>query len=449
MRQVKYLKSSNKKTKKYEWIFYFFILIWAFLPSRFAPLLEIGYLKVSISDLSIIVLFLFLLPLIHVKNKSLHSKLVFVLFTGIIVYAFFTLLWNDSQIGIFNLIYPLVISWISMAVGYFFSKVINNEDELNRITTNLSFLLCFIFVIYSLESLLGLGLRSEEGSYITPELGVERLKGPLGGAAVIHITMLPVLSIFLAKIIYKHPPVILYWVATILIGITTILTGSRAALFSMIVVFILFLFVQRSFKLLLTTLLSILFIFVSIIPIISFDRFSNMEDIARFQSYSTSLKLSMESVSSFILGQGYGNIWTWYPHDIGLKTGVISKWDNLKLTHAGIVLYHPHSVFLELLTELGVFSVLAFLMIIIILVNKFIKNKHGLTNYIIIGIIATIPSFFLDLYLLKNWKISTIWWTFVFIALSNQRKRSMGSALCPPPGMKMTAQGAAFSRKSK
>lgn len=412
-----------KKTKFYyifDSLIFIFILYWSLFPSRFTPKLILNELIMSFSDLSIIILVFLFCPFLFLNLKYFSLKEVILLcFSFIVFWAALSLLRIYDKHYIPIAIYTLLMSWLSMFVGYLISKsqILYRKFERNFLT-KLSLVLCMIFVIYAFQSIFHAGFRSQ--AIITESLGIERLKGPLGGAAVIQFIMIIVFAVLFGNLQNNRKPKTLYIITTIITGINIFLTGSRSGLIGIVFFFLLLILSRRSIRLYIKLIIIIIAVLIILTPIIKFDRFRNFEDQTRFETYQKGLYIVLSSLDIFIFGKGYGNVWPWYKREMEFMQGL--NISNIYYnTFVGKLLYHPHSVFLELFVELGLISVIPFIIILISIVKKLIIllriKKYDINFYIVIGLLSTFPMMFLDLYFFKNWKISTIWWIYLFSSI--------------------------------
>ncbi|MDN5301101.1 MAG: hypothetical protein PWQ60_615 [Thermoanaerobacteraceae bacterium] len=412
-----------KKTKFYyifDSLIFIFILYWSLFPSRFTPKLILNELIMSFSDLSIIILVFLFCPFLFLNLKYFSLKEVILLcFSFIVFWAALSLLRIYDKHYIPIAIYTLLMSWLSMFVGYLISKsqILYRKFERNFLT-KLSLVLCMIFVIYAFQSIFHAGFRSQ--AIITESLGIERLKGPLGGAAVIQFIMIIVFAVLFGNLQNNRKPKTLYIITTIITGINIFLTGSRSGLIGIVFFFLLLILSRRSIRLYIKLIIIIIAVLIILTPIIKFDRFRNFEDQTRFETYQKGLYIVLSSLDIFIFGKGYGNVWPWYKREMEFMQGL--NISNIYYNpFVGKLLYHPHSVFLELFVELGLISVIPFIIILISIVKKLIIllriKKYDINFYIVIGLLSTFPMMFLDLYFFKNWKISTIWWIYLFSSI--------------------------------
>lgn len=352
--------------------------------------------------------FIMLPRLIYKHHNTPSRRKILVYFTILILWAFVSLLWSDTpSVGIHSLFYVLAISWFAMASSYVVSYLfVDNGIKWEGIITRIAFFLTAVFVVYTFMYVFG-----SVSSY-----GGVRLRGPLGGAAVIHVIMLPVLAVHIANIKRRSNPVTLSWIAALLTIGEIFLTGSRAGVATMLIMVILLFIKRGTIKTYVILILSASIIFFSLNMLMDFERFTNFEDSKRQLTHQTSLQIATQSTSNFLFGQGYSALWPWYLYTESMRGS--SNVENMVYTHYGFILYHPHSVFLQLLVELGAVSFIPFLIILANIIKKLRNIKDTMRKFILMAILCTLPSFLADLYLFNNWQVSMVWWLFVFAGVA-------------------------------
>ena len=366
--------------------------------------------------ISYIVMLLFLLiavPLLFYKNKNRESTRVYILFSAILAWALISSIYSDYIIGYEYILYPILVAWLCLTLSFLYSKVVSFKNiNVEKLITRLAYLLTGIFVLYAIWFSFNFSF-----SY------TERLKGPLGNAATIHLIMLPVLAIHLGNVFMKKRKFIPIS-ASIITFLTIIMTGSRTALICLVLLIFLLLFERISIKKTIIIGLISIFCYLIILNVVSTDRYQSFEDAARQTNLETSLEISTQSSKTLIFGTGYGTIWPWYYYE-NSEVNPLSGSNMINTLH-GRALYHPHSLLLGVLTELGLIALIPLLVILLIMVKSFLKSRKTntwLKKFLLIGLISSLPSFLVDLYLIKNWNVSIVWWLFLFIALSIPNNR--------------------------
>lgn len=380
--------------------------------SGYKPIITIDGTDYDVITLLFIGLFIMTLPLIIYRRKRPSALFCITCFNFIIFYAFGQLLFDDNTK--FRDIFPLLITFVCANSAYLISKIVTRGfvDE-KKLITIINIFLSFSFVLYGL-----IFSFSDPTLSIDDPTGTNRLRGPLGGAAIIHLPINIMLIFNLSNIFNGYKPKLSLLLASLNL-ICVFLTGSRAGVAtSLLIILVLFMFnlnLRRFFKI----SLPILFISIIIFITVPHGRLNNFEDAARAQTMETALKISTSDLKTFLFGYGYGKIWSWYSLEYGPNR--MNVLFDYIMTPFGPTLYHPHSVFLEILTELGFISLLFFVLMVITIFIHTLKSwrcKNIYKRNLCLGVICTLPSFFADLYLFKNWNTSFIWWLFLFITLS-------------------------------
>jgi hypothetical protein len=150
------------------------LFLWSLVPTRFYGEFTLFGVVANFGDFSIVIAFVLLCVLLPFHATDRYANLVFLLFSMIAIWAFVTIPHEQTgEIGWRYVAYSLVISYLAMTVGYAMAL---SAAETEPFLTRLAGLFTFIFVVYAAESLLGLGLRSAEGTSITELLGIGRVR---------------------------------------------------------------------------------------------------------------------------------------------------------------------------------------------------------------------------------------------------------------------------------
>ncbi|TMV47498.1 hypothetical protein FE783_21080 [Paenibacillus mesophilus] len=377
----------------------------------------------SIAEFVMPYMMLLLLPFMMMSRRGASYRgTVYLLFCSILVWALSSVAWSNVRFDLELIVYPLYMTWLSVTIAYLFTYGVTFRDSRwEHVATRMAWMLTAVFLYYLYKySLLPGGIGG---------LTEHRLQGTLGGAAVIHFLMIPVLAIHLANASIKNSKWIqsVSWAGVFIVVMLIMLTGSRAGLLCMLLmVAIVFFSTKRSVTSYLLTAALGVGIFIAISSLISFERLENLEDSSREMTYATGWKYATTSLTTFVFGNGYGSVWPWYAVETEKLFGIRSE---MQSTEMGVTLYHPHSLLLGLLTELGVLSVLAFIGIVIVLLRVYSragKSNDPLRRYLALGILCTLPATVMDFYLFKSWDMAVIWWTFLFLAIAVPKERKSG-----------------------
>lgn len=392
MNTIKFAPIVNK-------LFLAFILLISLisLRSRYTTLFDLSY-----SDILVLGVFVILFPLIFMKHmRSQSAKQVYALFTFILCYAFATTLWVTFKVDYWYILYQLLLTGLTVTIPYLTSTIANDKHiNSNQLLTNFSIVLTLVFLYY-----------------ITQQIPGERLDGYLGGAALIHAIMIPVIAVFLNNIMHKQR-VLISLIGTFITMSALFLSESRAGLLALILFALLTILRRISVKRIMAVLLPLILFIPIILSFASTDRYSRgFEDPARTENLKTGMRFATQSIGTFLFGNGYGSIWNWYAYQMGILTSWAFP---VELTKFGYIMVHPHSVFVGLFAELGVIGTLPFLAILVVIIREFWRSnkaKNELRTNILGAIICTFPTLHTDIFFFRNWEISIVWLFFVFTAL--------------------------------
>ncbi|MFN9429977.1 MAG: O-antigen ligase family protein [Acidobacteriota bacterium] len=327
----------------------------------------------------------------------------------------------EDQLGMsFALL--LVVSPPLQAAGLMSAyDAIQARSFLNRF----SFLLALVCLLYTAESVLGLGLRADAGQAVNSDFGIQRVRGPLFGASTGYLLLLPAIGWALHNMFRSGSSRFLSVFCMLCLLGAFLGMGSRAGLILLGVflstLVLLLKAMKRSQQ---TALFGAAFAIVVGFVVYSradTSRLTNLEDNYRKVTHETALNiLTDQPALTLILGQGYGSIWTWYRRD-SLHGDMIAVGDNTISTPFGPSLYHPHSTLLQLAVEFGVTGLLWLGLLIFTIVRLALYRCSDIAWKIFaLALAVSLLSFPFDLFLFKEVRVSSTWWLYVFAALRIQ-----------------------------
>ncbi len=409
-------------------------LFWAYLfyctlmPSRFTPCITIFTIKIHSTNILLILItiitLIYIIVLYKPKLNRCKSNVTLIFLFGLLcIYAFLSISWG--QLHTFNIpsmLFTIIVSFSACLLAYFIVSLFISNKELYNFIKTLVIFICIIGALYSVESYFPLGLRSADGIEIL-DFGIQRVKGPLFGSSTGHLILVPALSFAIGEYILPKHKITKHWnLIGFILVLTIISLGSRAGIVCMLISFsIIILFIKDIRKKILSIILIIFLLIFSLFWIdqyIDTSRFYQIEDISRLTTHQTSWHILTSSIPTSIAGHGYGSYWPWYLMDIedggARATGQYINWTNF-----GAVLYHPHSLLLLLIVELGIAGLSFFVYLWYILVKTFICaiKFQSFVPYVA-GILGTNFALLFDFFIFKNWGLSLIWWIFVFAGIS-------------------------------
>jgi hypothetical protein len=107
-------------------------------------------------------------------------------------------------------------------------------------------------------------------------------------------------------------------------------------------------------------------------------------------------------------------------------------------TPYGVLLYHPHSVLLLLVVELGAAGVAYAFALVAVLAKMLRRSRRDRVLPIFVcGVVASAASMLFDLFLFKNVILSVSWWVFLFGAL--RLRHSLLTAAEPAPSQEISS----------
>jgi len=399
------------------------LLLWAFLPATLTFWVFIASIPVNCKDLILVFLIgiegFRRLGRERYRNRSNWHQNLHWYFIFLFLYAGFGLFY--SAIPRRDLL-AMGLTLIMTLAGFVLALLIivrkdraSVEEFVNLLVISLS----VVGMVYLAESMLGLGLRSDDGVE-TAHFGIQRLHGPLFGAAYGQFILIPCLGFNFGRLRtgrrkrLSFPRLIL-----VLINLISLLAlGSRGALVCLALFFLLYAFtskglgkkIARLFGMAVLSCAASLFVF----SFADSSRLTNMEDHARSTTYDISLKIIQSNGMNALLGPGYGSIWAWYLPDVeeggARATNRFYIW-----TEYGSLLYNPHSIFLMLVTELGLVGLAFFLKLTwtqVVLVRRAFHDERY--RSFLCSMCSTFVVLLTDFPLFKNWPMSTLWWLLFF-----------------------------------
>jgi len=308
-----------------------------------------------------------------------------------------------------------------------------DPEQTRAFLSRLVFLLAIICLIYTAESVLGLGLRSEVNTTASSDFGIQRVRGPLFGPSTGYFLLLPAIGwsfflLFNAASIKTFAAFSTISLLSAYFGL-----GSRAGMILLVVYLVsMVLYVKRLKRSeAIGLLIGLASIGLGALIYLQADtqRLTQFEDQHRRLTHETSLEVvSSEPLLSVVAGQGYGTIWSWYRRDT-LRGESVAVGDNVISTGFGTSLYHAHSTVLELCVEFGILGLLwlAFLIRRLVILPFLSKVSIGWRIFAL-SLAVSLLSLGFDLFLFKEVRVNSIWWMFVAAALQMQPRTEMAEA---------------------
>ena len=309
-----------------------------------------------------------------VRLSPLHISVSIML-----LYACLSMTWSnlDAQ-NYIPMTYTLLCTSSALVVSL--SVLSRSTAAVNSLLIRLTGYLSGVCLLYFLESLIGLGLRSANGLEIL-DFGIQRLRGPLFGSSVGHILIIPCLAISLDQVIAQATKgLTLVWSMLSTIFLASCLSlGSRAAIICVCCFALTSIFGAKGLKrkVLYASVVTVLggMSALMVFSQASTERLRSFEDSARASTYDTAFRVFSSSWQYCLFGSGYGSIWPWYLTDM-LDGGPESDSGYITTTAFGETLYHPHSTLALLGAELGIPGLLSVTCLGITLLMMLLKARR-------------------------------------------------------------------------
>ncbi len=289
-----------------------------------------------------------------------------------------------------------------------------------RFMNNVTLFLAFILFVYVGLSFFFPSLRASSQFYqtIAVGLGWARVHGPLVASSTMGFLVLPVAAYCFGAAMGAGRWKFLWLLLAVYFLLVVLLSGSRAGLLGGL--FFVALLVMSQRVRILWTLIPIISITVIAIMIWGIpERFRNMEDSDRVESYKTGIRAFSSNPSAYLFGQGHGDFYR-LSGDIkrrGFSRLGKDRGEYSRMTNYGFTLERSHSTYIKTLVETGIVGLLLVTTPLIwIFWRCFSKRYRGIMNpemtqarITLLGVIATFPLMALDHYIIQNFWILFVW----------------------------------------
>jgi O-antigen ligase len=395
----------------------------SFTPGRLKLLVEVFGVPVLLHEgfIAATAAFVIIAAMFHRWRGAADARAVYWTYLLLFSYAALSMTWSSvASPDTEAMAWTLIMAASALCVAY--AIVSHQRDGPDALLARVTGLLGVIAAIYAAQSFFDLGLRSGSNGEADPVFGIDRVRGPLFGAAIGGTILIPALSYAVQDILLgKHRKRNAF--AAIALLIAALGTGSRATLLGLVVFVSVAGFGVRSLRQRLALLVVVLAIGGAGVGFVfsraSSERLTSLEDDTRAMTWASGIGgLARAGTLKKVLGLGYGSYWPWYLVDVRGE-GNAQFADFIQHRPAGETLYHPHSTPLLLVVELGVPGLVAGVVLIAYLVRKrralLRERRHVL---LFAGLAGSAVTFATDLLVFKTPYVNLIWWTYVFGALS-------------------------------
>jgi O-antigen ligase len=289
-----------------------------------------------------------------------------------------------------------------------------------RFMNNLTGFLAFVLFIYIGLSFFLSGLRVSSRFYETASVGLSwvRVHGPLVSAAAIGFLVIPIAAYCIGAVVGSRKAKLLWFFLSIYFLLVVVLSGSRAGLVGILFFLPLLAVTQR--KKVLWVVFPIILLGLAAVMIWGIpERFKNLQDTDRFETYKTGIKAFYSEPSAYLFGRGHGDFYRLSgdiePAGISMverERGVYSR-----MSKYGFTLERSHSTYIKVLVETGI---VGFSLVVTPLIwlfwrcyasryRKIVSPEMTRARITLVGIIATFPLMALDHYIIQNFWIFVVW----------------------------------------
>lgn len=297
------------------------------------------------------------------------------------------------------------------------------KEFLNRLVL----FVAIVSLIYTAESVLGLGLRSEAGVNFTSDFGIQRVRGPLYGSSTGYLLLLPAIGWSIGSFFVSAAGKSYSAFTTVTLLSAYLGLGSRAGLILLVLFMgsILMLLKQLKRSEGTALLFAGLCIAAGFLIYVQADtqRLTQFEDTHRRLTHETAANIvSSEPLPAILAGQGYGSIWPWYRRDT-LRAELVAIGDNTVSTGFGPSLYHSHSTLLELAIEFGLPGV-CWLAYALYCTGRLLFRLDGGIGWRVfaLSLLVSFCALGFDLFLFKEVRVNSVWWLFAVAAFQLPRQ---------------------------
>lgn len=259
-----------------------------------------------------------------------------------------------------------------------------------------------------------------------------RLETRLGGAAVIHLVFLMGISVCLGAVLQGHRRV-LSSLAALAHLLWFIASGARAGLISLGVFLLLMVIpplvnsVRRHparLPFIAVATIATLTAFLFATRYVLGNRGVDITGGGRVETWSYGLHQAFSSLPNLVFGTGYGVLWPWFAFDARVLPQPGAH--GTKQMPSGITLSHAHNLYVAVLSEQGLIGLGLLLATLGTTCWAWWRARGVVERTMASGLVATLPSFFFDTYLIKNFPVSFVWWVVLAALLMMIGKRRSG-----------------------
>lgn len=369
-----------------------------------------------------------------------HRRLP-LLTAGIIAYAAVSTNWSGMEgRDTRGMLYTLLATLAAAVLGY---RMIagRSPETVRAFLWRLTLFLTAVGLLYTAESVLSLGLRSEAGQQSDiGDFGIQRVRGPLFVASTGFFILLPAAAFAIQQLLDGQARRLLSVGAVGALIATILGLGSRGGLIVLALFFFFALLVRDSRKRYVIPVVAVILVVAAgfIYSNAQTDRLQSLNEEGRLETHRTSWQIAINRpLVTDLFGSGYGSYWPWYITEVDNRGQLYERGlhSDLVWNPYGPLLYHSHSVFVLLGVELGGVGLLYFAALWLTLGRLLARGiRGGPSALLAVGMTASGFSMFFDLFLFRTPQLNAVWWTFLFgaLVLSDERQCARRADAAPP-----------------
>jgi hypothetical protein len=402
-----------------EWLFWLAFASWTVLPSTRTPIWTIGSIPVKSTDALLIPFcVLYLLPRLvapcskHRRGWHMGMPLALLAITA---FGALSTAWSGSSAREAEAMrYTMAMTASSGLLAY---CVITSVSQVREFLWRLAAALSAVSLLYTAQSLLGLGLRSAAAVTLN-DFGMERVRGPLFESSTGYFLLIPALAFVLQETLARRIR-LLYGVASVFaLSLAILGLGSRAgyALFGLFAFSGVWMVKGRQKMFAIAIIAVVAGLGAALIfSKANADRLQMQSRDGRTLMHETVASiLSARTIPELLSGSGLGSLWPWYLTEAeGGDLYTTGRF--IRRTPHGILLYHPHSTVLLLGVELGLAGVLFLAVFGVTLVRALRRAFASGENVMFAwGLAVSFFSIEFDLFLVRRPTRDAVWWILLF-----------------------------------